>query len=55
MADILFLLLLAGFFAVAGLLVKGCERIIGPDQLPAVDPPAEAADAADRDPGAVAA
>ena len=32
-----FLVLLAGFFALAGLLVRGCERIIGPDQLTGAD------------------
>ena len=31
MQDAIFLLLIAAFFAVAWLLVKGCERIMGPE------------------------
>ncbi len=31
MADVVFIAILVGFFAVALLFVKGCERIIGPD------------------------
>lgn len=31
MRDVLFLLLIVGFFAVAGLLVTACDRIVGPD------------------------
>jgi hypothetical protein len=37
MADILFLALIAGFFALALLLVRGCERLIG-EVEPAADP-----------------
>jgi hypothetical protein len=37
MADILFLALIAGFFALALLLVRGCERLVG-DVEPAADP-----------------
>jgi hypothetical protein len=41
MADIAFLTLIIGFFAVCVLFVRGCERIIGPepDRSP-VDEPA---------------
>jgi hypothetical protein len=31
MADLLFVLLILGFFALAVLLVAACDRIIGPD------------------------
>jgi hypothetical protein len=37
MADLLFLALIAGFFALALLLVRGCERLIG-DVEPAAAP-----------------
>ncbi len=40
-ADIGFLLLITGFFAVCVAFVRGCERIIGPDPATA-DPAAEA-------------
>ena len=35
MADVLYLLLIAAFFALAGAFVKACEAIIGPDELAA--------------------
>ena len=35
MADVLYLLLVAAFFALAALFVKACEIIIGPDELAA--------------------
>lgn len=31
MRDVLFLLLIVGFFAVAAALVAACDRIVGPD------------------------
>jgi hypothetical protein len=34
-ADVLYLLLVAAFFALAGAFVKACEAIIGPDELAA--------------------
>ena len=40
MADVLYLLLVAAFFALAALFVKACEIIIGPDEL-AVPKPVE--------------
>jgi len=33
MADILFVTLLAGFFALAALLVRACERVVGRDEI----------------------
>jgi hypothetical protein len=44
MADVVYLLLVAAFFGLAAAFVKGCEAIIGPDELAApttavVDPP----------------
>ena len=45
MADVLYLLLIAAFFALAGAFVKACEAIIGPDEQAApvarVEEPAE--------------
>jgi hypothetical protein len=38
MADVVYLVLIAAFFAVAGLFVKACEAIIGPDELAAPTP-----------------
>jgi hypothetical protein len=32
MADVVYLLLMAAFFALAGAFVKACEAIIGPDE-----------------------
>ncbi|MGZ4710999.1 MAG: hypothetical protein ACXWBN_19845 [Acidimicrobiales bacterium] len=32
MADLLFILIVVGFFGLMVLLVKGCDRIIGPDE-----------------------
>jgi hypothetical protein len=34
MQDVLFLLLIVGFFGVAAALVAACERIVGPDPSP---------------------
>jgi hypothetical protein len=31
MRDVVFLAITVGFFAVAGLFVRGCARIVGPD------------------------
>jgi hypothetical protein len=33
MADLVFLALIVGFFALMVLLVRACDRIIGPDDL----------------------
>jgi hypothetical protein len=33
MADLLFILIVAGFFALMALLVRACDHIIGPDEL----------------------
>ena len=38
MADVLSLLLIAAFFALAAGFVKACEAIIGPDELAAPAP-----------------
>jgi hypothetical protein len=35
MADVVYLLLVAAFFALAALFVKACEILIGPDELAA--------------------
>jgi hypothetical protein len=35
MADVVYLLLIAAFFALAAFFVKACEAIIGPDELAA--------------------
>jgi hypothetical protein len=35
MADVLYLLLVAAFFALAALFVKACEILIGPDEIAA--------------------
>jgi hypothetical protein len=35
MRDVLFLLVIVGFFAVAAALVAACDRIVGPDPSPA--------------------
>ncbi len=35
MADLLFVAVIIGFFALCLLLVKACDRIIGPDELSA--------------------
>jgi hypothetical protein len=35
MADVIFLILIVAFFALTVLLVKACDRIIGPDELAA--------------------
>jgi|1186.fasta_scaffold701665_1 hypothetical protein len=36
MADVVFVAVILAFFALAALLVRACERIIGPDELAAV-------------------
>ena len=46
MADIVYLLLIAAFFALAAAFVKACEAIIGADELAA--PPA--ADTTEQEP-----
>jgi hypothetical protein len=33
MADLVYLLITIGFFAIAALFVKACEAIIGPDEF----------------------
>ncbi len=35
MADVIYLLVIAAFFSLAALFVKGCEAIIGPDEIAA--------------------
>jgi hypothetical protein len=35
MADVIFVALVLGFFGLATLLVRACDRIIGPDPVPA--------------------
>jgi hypothetical protein len=43
MADALFVLLIVAFFGLAVLLVRGCDRLVGPDpELPTAAPPAPA-------------
>ena len=37
MADLLFVAVLLAFFAVAFVVVKACERIIGPDEITTTD------------------
>jgi hypothetical protein len=37
MADLLYVLVISGFFGLAVLFVHGCERIIGPDPVQDVD------------------
>lgn len=49
MRDVLFVGLTVGFFAVAAAFVRGCARIVGPDQAPASGTPV-----ADPDPAEVA-
>jgi hypothetical protein len=39
MADLIFVVVILAFFAVAVLLVKACDRIIGPDPAPPDEPP----------------
>ena len=34
MSDVIFVVIVLAFFAVAALLVVGCQRIIGPDPAP---------------------
>jgi hypothetical protein len=49
MADVLFVALIVGFFALAVLVVKACERVIGPDvELTAAEAGDTAADRPDR-------
>ena len=38
MADVMYLSLIAGFFALAAAFVKACEAIIGPDERSAPAP-----------------
>ena len=47
MADLVFLVLIVGFFALMVLLVRACDHIIGPDPAPAADPTAEPAAGSD--------
>lgn len=50
MADIAFLIVTAGFFGLAALLIRGCDGIIGPDTTSPSDAPTGEAivDEADR-------
>lgn len=40
MADVLFVLVVVAFFALAAAFVVACDRIIGPDELPDAGAPA---------------
>lgn len=43
MSDLLFVAIMVGFFLLAGLFVRGCDRIIGADEeAPAASTPTEA-------------
>jgi len=44
-ADVVFLIITAAFFALAVAFVKLCDRIIGPDAAPASNEPASSAGA----------
>jgi hypothetical protein len=44
MADVLFVALILVFFALAALLVRACDRIIGPDVVPVADETTATAD-----------
>jgi hypothetical protein len=46
MADVMFLAVILAFFGLAMLLVKACDRIIGPDLIP-LDADAAPEDASD--------
>ena len=49
MADVLFVVVVVAFFALASLLVVACDRIIGPDELPEpLDPAADPAESDDE-------
>ena len=37
MADVLFVALILAFFGLAALLVRACDRMIGPDVVPVAD------------------
>lgn len=37
MADVLFVVVVVAFFALAAAFVVACDRIIGPDELPDLD------------------
>jgi hypothetical protein len=39
MADVIYLAVIIAFFAFAALVVKACEKIIGPDELAAIPAP----------------
>ena len=39
MADVIFVLVVVGFFGLMVLLVKACDHIIGPDDTSAAPPP----------------
>ena len=41
MADVLFVVVVVAFFALAAAFVVACDRIIGPDVLPDAGEPAE--------------
>jgi hypothetical protein len=47
MADVVFLALIVGFFALVVLLVRACDHIIGPDELVSANRAASPADAGD--------
>jgi hypothetical protein len=39
MRDVLFIAIVVGFFAIAAAYVRGCARLIGPDELVATEVP----------------
>lgn len=55
MSDLIYLAVVAGFFALAAGLVRACEHIIGPDPLPATTSSTPAADATEAQPEGVTA
>jgi hypothetical protein len=47
-SDLLFMAIIVGFFLLAALFVRACDRIIGAEEAPATSTPAEAP--AEREP-----
>ncbi len=55
MADLLFVLIVVGFFGLMVLLVKACDRIIGPDEPYESSEPSAASDSEPAEPAAAEA
>ncbi len=55
MSDVLLIVLTVAFFAVAGVLVRACDRIIGPDEDDLLDGPEPAVESGDVAPELVGA